>query len=390
MIKHIFTLVWNKKKQNFLLFMEVFLAFFILFAVYTFVIQNVRNYQTPLGFDTKNIWQVDIEFPETIDSAIVANQKKRLLAELKAHPQIEATSFAGYSLPYNGSMSVTTNDDNGFDLRTHLIRTDKNYAEAAGLNIIEGRFFNEDDRFAKESPIVISKSLKEMYFPDKNVIDSVYRLAGQPRKIVGIVDYYKYFGAFDPAYNITILREEETDRNAPNLILRLKEGTTERIEAEINEIIASILKRRDFSIHYVENRRIRNERETIIPMVGLLAISGFLVINIALGLFGVLFYNINKRRPEIGLRRAVGATKGLISGQFVGEVFAVAFLGVVLGIIFAVQVPIFVGEEITEPINFYLAILAASLTIFILVIGCAFFPSKQATKIHPAIALHEE
>ncbi|MFT4666771.1 MAG: putative ABC transport system permease protein, partial [Gammaproteobacteria bacterium] len=54
MIKHIFTLIWNKKRSNFLLFLEIFLAFLVLFAVFTLVIYNLRVYQQPLGYNTQN------------------------------------------------------------------------------------------------------------------------------------------------------------------------------------------------------------------------------------------------------------------------------------------------------------------------------------------------
>jgi putative ABC transport system permease protein len=50
-------------------------------------------------------------------------------------------------------------------------------------------------------------------------------------------------------------------------------------------------------------------------------VSSFLLINVALGLFGILNVSIAKRRSEIGLRRALGATGRGISRQFVGEMW---------------------------------------------------------------------
>ena len=389
MIKHIITLIWNKRKQNLLLFFEVVLAFFILFAVYTFVIQNLRNYQAPLGFETDNRWQVDMDFPDDADSSLVADQKKRLLRELQQHPQVLGAGFIGGSIPYDGSTWRTGGDDNGFLLMTDLAFADEHYAEAAGLNIVAGRWFNESDRLAKTTPIVITKSIKDNYFPDRQIIDSILIIRGENR-VVGIIDHYKYGGAYDQEENITICYEESISQQVPRLILNIRPNSNPGLEVEINKLIASVLNRRDFSIHYLENRRARNEKRTLVPMIGLLSISAFLVINISLGLFGVLWYNINKRRSEIGLRRAVGATPPRVSRQFVGEVLAVAILGIILGAIFSAQVPLLITEELTEPINYFLAIAAATLTIIILVLACAYFPSQQAARIQPAIALHEE
>ena len=52
MIKHILTLVWNKKRSNVLMFLEIFVAFLILFAVFSLSVYYMRNFRSPLGFKT--------------------------------------------------------------------------------------------------------------------------------------------------------------------------------------------------------------------------------------------------------------------------------------------------------------------------------------------------
>ena len=170
----------------------------------------------------------------------------------------------------------------------------------------------------------------------------------------------------------------------------MRPGTTSDFEVTLNQTIANITKKNNFLIEKMENRRKRNSRSTWIPIVALLSISGFLILNVALGLFGVLWYNISKRRAEIGLRRTLGATQSNVTRQFVLEVFLVAFFGVLLGAFFALQVPFLLKEEMLKTENFYYGILFSTITIFVLVIICAFYPSKQASLIHPAVALHEE
>ena len=86
MFKHIFTIIWNKKRSNFLLFLEIFIAFLILFAVFSFVVQQMRNYQTALGFDTENIWMAEMDFSEEEDSAILMDLQNRLRSELLTQP----------------------------------------------------------------------------------------------------------------------------------------------------------------------------------------------------------------------------------------------------------------------------------------------------------------
>jgi putative ABC transport system permease protein len=121
----------------------------------------------------------------------------------------------------------------------------------------------------------------------------------------------------------------------------------------------------------------------------MIIISGFLLINIALGLFGVLFTQINHRRAEIGLRKAMGATPGEVTAQFVSEVLLVTAAGLLVGTFFAIQVPLL--ELLPIPGKyFYFGIGASIVTILIIVTICALLPSRQAAGLHPAHVLHEE
>src|SRR5439155_27004632 len=95
----------------------------------------------------------------------------------------------------------------------------------------------------------------------------------------------------------------------------------------------------------IEMEHLTNKRKTInylylVPMIVLLIVAGFLIINVALGLFGVLWYNINKRRTEIGLRRAVVASGNSVSAQLVGEALILATLSLTIGSFFAIQFPL--------------------------------------------------
>ena len=124
-------------------------------------------------------------------------------------------------------------------------------------------------------------------------------------------------------------------------------------------------------------------------MVALLSMCGFLCLNVALGLFGVLSYSISKRRSEVGLRRAVGASGGSIAQQFTLEVILLAAVALIIGIFFAVQIVFFDLVDANSSI-FYRGIVYGAGVILLVVTICALYPSLQASRIHPATALHED
>ena len=59
MFKHLFKLIWNKKKQNFLLMSEMLVSFLVIFAVFTLLVFYYNNYKKPIGLDYKGVWIIN-------------------------------------------------------------------------------------------------------------------------------------------------------------------------------------------------------------------------------------------------------------------------------------------------------------------------------------------
>lgn len=388
MIKHILTLIWNKKRSNFLLFVEIFVSFLILFAVFSLLIYQMGNYSQPLGFDTKNTWVLHLNFGPEADSAQQWQTKQLLVRELEQLPAIERVGFSGAISPFSGGQWTWSNDENGFFIMASVYEADLNYPEVAGLNIVQGRSFQPDDLLATYPAILVNRKFLDKYFPGRNMIDSVIQF-DRERRIVGVVDHFKYRGEFAEELDQLILLTPAELPAMSRLHMQLRPGFTPALEEEIDSRVERLLGNRNFSIEQLEQSRIRESRSVWVPLLVLLFICGFLVVNVALGLFGILWYNISKRRAEIGLRRTLGATRGEISGQFLLEIYGVVLSGMLAGTLFAVQFP-WLGLIDIPAATYYFAIIASLLLISAIVLLCAYYPSRQAARIHPAVALHEE
>ncbi len=173
------------------------------------------------------------------------------------------------------------------------------------------------------------------------------------------------------------------------ILIKVKEGTGYAFEKKLMENITSIAKQWTIKIDKMENLRKISLKTTWIPIYILSGICIFLIINVVLGLFGILWYNISIRREEIGLRQAVGANIGNIYNQFICEMLALATLSIFPGLIIAAQFPVLKVIDIDTSI-YLIAMLSAMLLIYLLVTLCALMPASQAAKIQPAEALHEE
>ncbi|MBB4080882.1 putative ABC transport system permease protein [Lewinella aquimaris] len=393
MLSHLIKLMWNKRRANGLIFLEIILAFIVLFGVYAFAFYNYDRYSSPLGFSYENSIGLRLDIDDDMDSLAVLGLQERIVREVRTVPGVEAVSFLGPVNPFGGNNWGTGNDDNGFQLFTRMLFADEHFAETMELKFREGRWFEKRDDNAKYPPIVVNGKFMDEYYPNaETLLDSIIILSGD-RQVIGVVEDFKYASNFAENEPLTFYPQSgfySGDRPPfEQMIIRTAPGQTAAVEEPIYNLVTALTKNTDVVIWNMAEDRIKANRPVVIPLVILLIISTFLLINIALGLFGVLFTQINRRRAEIGLRKAMGATPGEVTAQFVGEILIITVAGLLLGTFFAVQVPLLELLPI-PPKFFYFGIVAAIATILLIVTVCALLPSRQAARLHPALVLHEE
>ncbi len=392
MFKHLIRLMWNKRRSNGMIFLEILLAFIVLFAVYAFGFYNLERYSSPLGFSFEESLKVKLDLDDDLDSTGILDVQDRIHRELLLIPGIEEAAFLGGITPFGGSTYYNGNDENGFEMGTQGFFTDHHFAKTMKLKMREGRWFSTEDDNAKYSPIVVNGAFMDEYYPNAStILDTIIILEGE-MKIIGVVEDFKYKSNFSENVPLTFFYQRwggNSKYGFENMIVRTTPGTTAAVEESIYNTLTRITKNTDVVVRSMAEARDRANRPTVIPLVILITISAFLLINIALGLFGVLFTQINRRRAEIGLRKAMGATPGQVTAQFVSEVLLVTVAGLLVGTFFAIQVPLL--ELLPIPGKyFYFGIGAAILTILLIVAVCALIPSRQAAGLHPAHVLHEE
>jgi putative ABC transport system permease protein len=89
MFKHLFKMIWNKKKQNSLLIVEILLSFLVIFAVFTFGLNSYKNYAMPMGFNYDHVWA--ISYNHTLDTQnpdSVTLVYETLLRDIKSMPLV--------------------------------------------------------------------------------------------------------------------------------------------------------------------------------------------------------------------------------------------------------------------------------------------------------------
>ncbi len=408
MIKHLFKLIWNRKRRTILLTIEILVSFLVLFVILSIFNSNYSKYFKPLGFEYKNLWCVKLTPLTADDSLKQVGGYMNIWDSMNGFPDIEEYCFSD-NAPYFNSMSMNDfSNERDQHAPTFLFGVTDKFSDVLKLKLLEGRWFNEDDDAAGKQPVVITKSTRVALFgKDENVIGkSIWEMRregkGDEFRIVGVVEDYRYFGEFETSpFNMSSFQGIffRISKNNPHsnvtatintdLMIKVKPGTGIAFEEKLINHIKNLTGGWTANIYNIEAQRDKYIESKVISIVLPGAIALFLIINVALGLLGVLWYSINRRRGEIGLRRAVGASGKNISRQIVGESLALGTFSILIGILFAAQFPILKLFDI-EIVYYIIALICAALFLYLLISVCSFYPSVLASKIEPAEALHNE
>ncbi len=395
MLKHIATLLWNSRRNGVLLTLQIFLAFVVLFGVISFTVANFASYATPLGFNVQESYLAEIDLPDGIDTAQLPALYRRIREEVSVISGVEAVSMIGNITPFSDNNWGYGTDEGGVRIWSRILMADEHFPDATEVNIQEGRWYTPTDTIGGRWSVVVNQAFMDENFPGGRSLDSSLAWFENSTMIVGVVDNFKYLGEFTVEEPLTFIPHmpkmwnDNDEFMLTNLVVRTAPGTPASIEEDIYNTISEVSKGRESIVMALEQERVRTSRSSWVPIIALLTICAFLVANVALGLFGILINAIAKRRGEIGLRKAMGATGLNITAQFTLEVVLIALLGITLGSLVAVQIPLFELIELETRYFWWGGVLAAAL-ILVIVLLCALIPSSQAARVHAAVALREE
>jgi putative ABC transport system permease protein len=389
--------MWNKKGSHTLLIVEILASFLVLFGVMSLIVYNLSNYRQPLGFDYQNVWVVTMSRNGTPDS-LAAPILDQIKARMRNYPQVESAAYFSFNTPYSMNTMGGSVSNGTAHAKIDHYKTDIDLARTLNVPVTEGRWFDRSDEAPNARTVVINQDLKRALFGDEPALGKriFFGDPGEKPKgdayyqVVGLVEHFKSFGEFqEPRPGLFTLAKGESRLEAGKLLLRVHPGTDANFEAQLVKDLGAMTHGWATEVSYMENQRSNAQNMTLVPVIIFLVVSGFLLINVALGLFGILNVSIAKRRSEIGLRRALGATGQGISRQFVAEMWVLTTFGLVIGLLFALQFPLLNVFDL-DPAVYLTAILIATLAIYAIVTACAYYPSRQAATIQPATALHEE
>ncbi|MCB2198779.1 ABC transporter permease [bacterium] len=396
MIRHLLRLVWARKRSNLLLILEIFVSTLVLFAVFTMALIGLNRLLTPIGFNPENAYRISIDVGQLGDDSWASEAIEithRLQQELLSLPGV-VTVGGVYPPPYSQMTSSTTAqpDSNAAEVRTLQTYVTDEAREALQLNLVAGRWFDEQDAEVSYRPVVITQRFADELFPNEDPVDKEWG-SEHVYKIIGVLDEYRKNGELSGLDNHMFQRVSLTSakgRPIRNFIMRVESGTPVSIEEMVVKRMRAIYPDWTYRIAPVEADRDATNRLNVVPFVVVVMIGGFLMLMVVLGMLGVLWQSVTRRTDEIGLRRALGSPKDTVYHQILGEITLVTLFGCTLAVLLLLQLPLLgiLGNIGWQTIIGALMLSLGFMVILALVSGL--YPAWLAARVQPAQALHYE
>ncbi|MBZ4040226.1 ABC transporter permease [Novilysobacter selenitireducens] len=401
-IRPILSTLLRHKTAAALIVLEIAVSCAIICNALFLIGSRLEHMDRASGLAEEEIVRVHITGIGTDDNAAALTRED--LASLRAIPGVQAAS-ATNQIPYgNSSWNSSVNlelDQPNQTLNAAVYLGEEDLVETFGLRIVEGRDFNPDeyidwadvDTPGSDTPIpamLVSRAAAQRLFPDESAVGKqVYSWGDNPIRIVGVVDQLIRPNEGGGANNhaLSIMLPIRTPYGMGPYVLRTEPGRrTEVIEAALaaldrNNASRIVLDSDTFSdvrdAYYAQDR----------SMAWLLvAVCIALLVVTALGIVGLASFWVQQRTKQIGVRRALGATRGQVLRYFQTENFLLATVGIVLGMLMAYGINLLLMDiyELPRLPAMYLPVGAVAL--WLLGQAAVFGPARKAASVPPAVA----
>ncbi len=393
MIRHLLRLVWNRKRFNFLLMLEIFVSFIVLFSVGVLAEIFVTRVKKPLGIHYDNVYTLGFDFRdlESEWNETKYNQIMEIFDEIERLSSVEAVAI---NCPVTFGMAVSsrnlTYNDNS--VSSQYSRFSDDAREVFGIEMIQGEWFSEEHDALDWTPIVINRMLAEELFGDEDPIGKPVLEDGSMR-VVGVIEDFRSSGEYGQIKRFYLLRQSTTHYSSYaiyNLVIRTHPNPPEDFQENVMDIVHTVMPDMAINIDPLEKLKARNRQFALVPLTITIVIAAFLMIMVALGMIGVFWQSITRRREEIGLRRALGSTKKTLYQNLLMEIFLIVNLGSALAAIILVQLPVIGVLSFLSWKTMFVALGFSFVLIYLLSFMSGMYPVWLATRIQPAEALHYE
>ena len=336
-----------------------------------------------------------LAFPQERTNALT----HELLAQVRTLPQVQLAATSTH-IPLNGSawnwnLGVHVN---GLDGSSKFMWVSPGYFQTMGISLLTGRDFDEGDKRTSPRVAMVNETFVRRYLYGQNPMGKIIRTTAEPGypesefEIVGVVKDTKYSELREPVPPISYAPAEQFPDTGGWTVLFIRSSSPPSVVmSAVREKLIAVIPAMTIEFHVLESD-VQNGlvRERMMALL-----SGFFGAVAALlamvGLYGVISYIVAMRRNEIGIRMALGASRGNVIRIIVRQTLTLLGVGVGSGLVLAMAAArgansLLYGLQANDP----LTLLSAAGFLSAVALAASYIPAYRASRVEPMNALRYE
>ncbi|MGA2571376.1 MAG: ABC transporter permease [Terracidiphilus sp.] len=350
------------------------------------------------GFDPDHVYIASFDLsPLSYSDAQAVEFQRQVLQRVSALPGVQSVTLADFS-PLNFSIHSSGILPEGYVPRPHeSVEADRGtvstqYLETMRTPLVSGREFNASDTDGSQPVVMINQALVDRFWPGQSAIGKHIQVGRTNYTVIGVSGNAKYRRlVYDPAPLVLFPLMQRYENEELILHVRVA-GDPMAYAPAIERTIHSL--NPDLPLYGVTTLKSSMQMGSVFQRLGVVFAGSFgllAMVLAAVGLYGVISYTTRQRTHEIGIRMALGASRGDVSGQVLRQGLRLTLTGLAAGfaasLIFArflrgVLFGLGSGDELTF-------VLVPAVLLLVALAAC-YLPARRAASTDPMQALRTE
>ena len=402
-IKPILAALRRHKAGTVLIALQIALTLAIVSNALFIIQQRVAHLSEPTGVDEANLLVIANQWAGHMSSQEIDAQIRTDLVALRQLPSVrDASSSDGFPLSGGNwdNFIMRTPDQLKPTTDAAVYLGDEHMLDTLGVKLIAGRNFRASEvtqmaarQVVIPSVVIVTKALADHLFPDGSALGKpIYSMSATPSTIIGIVERLQRQSVsnwnMQYAYE-SLLWPMRQDADSLYYIVRAKSG---QLAAAMREAPQALFAQNRMRIidpkvggSYAQIRaRVYDSDRGMAILMGI--VSAVLLAITAAGIVGLTSFWVGQRRKQIGVRRALGATRGDILSYFLTENLLIGIGGVLAGAVLAIGINLWMVTQF-EMARLSLAYVVAGVAaLLVLGQGAVLAPALRASRVSPVEA----
>ncbi|MDD9930694.1 MAG: ABC transporter permease [Candidatus Marinimicrobia bacterium] len=282
---------------------------------------------------------------------------------------------------------------------TQIFGTNTDYMSTITANIAQGRFFTEGEDRSGSRVTIIGNDIAENLFVNQDPVGEYLKIDGIKFRVIGVMEKQgKFLGLFSVDNQAIIPVGTSVRLFSRRGFIRISVKVPPENIVDAKDELYGIMRQTrglkpsqkdDFAINQTEAfERQYNQIKFAIGGTGIFITILSLVVG-GIGIMNIMFVSVQERTKEIGVRKAIGATKNMILTQFLMEAISICLIGGLIGLLMASGLSFVINKFFPSTMPLWLAFTSILLSVLVGVLS-GVVPSYRAARLDPIDALRYE